>query len=436
VPKLASIVAPERIVMLNPFDERSVAPDLAAMYDTEARIHQLSSVYVPRKENEAQPFWAQAAQDLVSSVTMVFSERAPGRWEARDQLEACASVPRLAFVLKQSLQTRHLIDTYLSNETLSRNILASLRANLRDWRPVAAIWSRTPKKIHLGRFLEDLGQVLVLQPNVEKELTSRAVQRLVLQRLFEYGLMLPSSKKRRIFLFGDEIQELGRLDRFDSILSVGRSRGWAIFLYTQTIDGILLHYGEHMTEVMLNNISSWTFFSSNGRTAEWIARKFGKNEVRRMIETIDPKDESKKSKSPQFGMADVMLPGEISRILPPNEERGLTSLNICRLTRPFYSTVKGLYQRLPKSMPGVQPFVPRPASDEVLAPWAMEDLRRLNLEIGPDDDMEAILGPQPDLPDEPQAPSTVTTEKTVTEPVPGLFGKLLGRGLFGRGDDR
>jgi Type IV secretion-system coupling protein DNA-binding domain len=439
IPILAGIVGPENIINLNPFDARSVAPDNAKMFDSEARINQLASVLVrPKQTHEGETgsadFWVQSGQDAVSSVTLVFHERAPGCWELRDQLEACASIPRLRFVLKQSPQTRHLVDTYLSNEVLARNILASLRANLRDWRPVAAIWARTPRKIHFGRFVEELGQVLVLQPDVEKDLTSKAVQRLVLQRLFEYGLMLPSSRKRRIFLFGDEIQELGRIDKLDSILSTGRSRGWAVYLYTQTIDGMLKEYGEHMTEKMLSNISSWTFFSSNGRTAEWVARKFGKNEVRRIIEVINPADESKKSMSPQYQMTDAVLPVEVSGILPPTPERGLTSINISRLTRPFFSTVKGLDRLLPRPMPGIPEFVPRPSSDEVLEPWTLEDLRRLNLKVGPDDDLEAILGvPQPVQDDGDSTPvANAVEENSAPDATPGIIGKLLGRGRFGR----
>ena len=409
------------------------------MFDTETRINQLASVLVrPKQTHEGETgtpdFWVQTGQDIVSSATLVSQERAPGRWELRDILEACASIPRLRFVLKQSRQTRHLVVTYLSNEVLAGNIHASLRANLRDWRAVAAIWARTHRKIHFGRFVEELGKVLVLQPDVEKELTSKSVQRLVLRRLFDYGLMLPSSKKRRIFLFGDEIQELGRIDKLDEILSTGRSRGWAVFLYTQTIDGMLKEYGEHMTEKMLANISSWTFFSSNGRTAEWVARKFGKNEVRRIIEVVDPSDESKKSKSPQYQMTDAVLPVEISGILPPTPERGLTSINISRLTRPFFSTVKGLDRLLPRPMPGIAEFVPRPSSDEILEPWTMEDLSRLNLEVGPDDDLETILGPTPPdtNPDAPTPPTEAVEETISPEAAPAFFGKLLGRGRFGR----
>ena len=44
VPELASIVGLENVDILNPFDRRSVALDVAGMFDTEARAHQLAKV--------------------------------------------------------------------------------------------------------------------------------------------------------------------------------------------------------------------------------------------------------------------------------------------------------------------------------------------------------------------------------------------------------
>src|SRR5947209_8229455 len=41
IPLLAALVGEERLLIMNPFDARAVAPDFAAMYDTEARLHQL-----------------------------------------------------------------------------------------------------------------------------------------------------------------------------------------------------------------------------------------------------------------------------------------------------------------------------------------------------------------------------------------------------------
>ena len=434
-PVVAGIVGEENLIFLSPFDERGVAPDLAKMYDREARVHQLVAVYVPGvpgKEKDDQIFWVNACRDNIGAVTMVFNERAPGRWEARDQIEATASIARIAFVLRQSVQTRQLIDTYLTNDVLSRNILASLRSYLKDWRPVAAIWSRTTRKIHFGEFVKDLGSVLILQLDTEKWTTSRAVQRLFFQRILEYSLDLPSSKLRRLFFYLDEIQQLGRIELLNSALATGRSRGLSFTWCTQTIDGLLEVYGPHVTEQMLDNISAFGFFAANGNTAEWMSKRLGKMEIKRLVDSVDLTQGSHKTRTPQFQVTDVAIPSEITGIRPPSRERGIQGIYGNRLTRRFYSTLMELDRILPTPNYNVPEFKPRPASDEVLEPWTMDDLRRLNLEVGPDDDLEALLGPQPDPGPPPPEVLEQNTQPEIDKET--LFNKL--GSFFWRGVDR
>ena len=76
VPYIASIVGMDRIIILNPFDARCYAPDFPSMYDAESLIQLLAEVYVPQRNNDAQPFFTSGPQDLITNVTLVFDERA------------------------------------------------------------------------------------------------------------------------------------------------------------------------------------------------------------------------------------------------------------------------------------------------------------------------------------------------------------------------
>ena len=431
---LCGIVGPDRVLNLNPFAEGSIAPDFPSMFDSEARSYALAESLVPRGDKEAQPFWTLASQDLIAAVTLVFNERSEGRWDLRDLLEAIASIERLTFVLKQSRRTQHLVDTYLSTEITSKNVLASIRASTRAFRPVAAIWARTPTKINLKDFVEQLGKVLIFQPDHEKRTAAKVVQRLILTRLFEYTLDLDDSTRRRMFWFLDEIQELGHLELLPTVLATGRSKGASILIFTQTIDGLLKEYGEQELGKMLDNVSTRTFFRANGKTAEFVAKLFGSIEVERYLNTkvdTEPKKDgdaekgSTKSRSQHFHSMEVLQPPEVSAIPPPSPEHGLTSININRLTRPFHATLKGLDQLVPKPMPGIPAFKARPKEHEDLEPWTIEDLRRLKLTIGSDDDLAAILGAPPE---EPPLPPTALPE-LVSEPKvdDGISGKLIGR---------
>jgi hypothetical protein len=167
---------------------QTFTPDFPSIDDAESLIQLLAEVYVPQRSNDPQPFFTNGPEDLITGVTLVFDEFAPGRWDARDQIEATSSIPRLKFVLNQSDDTCSHINTYLDTEVTSKSLIASVRAAMRDFRPVAGLWSRTPRKINLREFVENLGYVLVLQPSEAKRRVSRATQRLFLQRILEYAL--------------------------------------------------------------------------------------------------------------------------------------------------------------------------------------------------------------------------------------------------------
>ena len=437
LPTIAAVVGPERLLILNPFHAEGISPDLACMFDTEARIHQLAGACIEQRPGDAQPFWAQSGQDVLTAVAMVFQEKAPGRWTFRDLIEAASSLARLRLVLRQSEQTRSLIDTYLEVEVTAKNILASIRAHMRDFRPVAAAWHATPRTLNLKTFVTELGGVLVLQPSEEKRRASRATQKLFFELLLQYALDLDDSEERRLFFFLDEVQELGRIDLLPRALAVGRSKGLAFFIYTQTLAGLLKAYGEHDTEQIVANCGNQALFTLRGKTATWGAEQFGQIEIKRDVKSqSESAGGTSNSTSEQYQLQHTMFGSEFTAIKPPSRERGLTGVYQTRLTRPFTSTLTGLDRLLPKSRPDVDvaAFVPRPDSEEVLKPWTLDDLYRLGLHLTDDDDPGAILGvtePPPSPPPAKAAEVSVATPSEPAEEGDRIFGKL--RGLLGRG---
>jgi hypothetical protein len=409
LPYTASIVGPERIHVLNPFyggSELSSAIDFAATFETESQIFQLATALFPGGENEAQKFWSQSGQDLIAATIFVFSILAPGRWDLRDVIEALASLDRIKLVLRQLTSTRFLIEIYLTTEVTTKNIHASIRANIREFRPVAAVSHRIQRKLRIAEFVKNLNEVLVLQLDYSKLVASRAVQRLITQMLFEHLLDLDDSEDRRVFGFFDEIQELGPLPLLDTLLSTGRSKGICTFLYTQSLNGLYLAYGKEATHKFLTNIPTRAFFASADETAEWISAQLGNLEVKGLMKSRNGIDEPEKPEHKQIRNISVLTASEISRLLPPSPSRGLRGIYTSRLTKPFFSNLYGLDVRLPKPMPGIAASVKRAASDEVLEPWTQADLERLGLRLGPDDDLEKILG--------------IVPEPIVSHPVPEL----------------
>ena len=133
----------------------------------------------------------------------------------------------------------------------------------------------------------------------------------------------------------------------------------------------------------------------------------------------------------QFQRTDAVFAGEVSGIAPPSPERGLSGLYQTRLTRPFFSTITNFDRLMPKPLPGVAGFVPRPAEDECMVRWDESDLQRLGLRLGPDDDVEAILGTGDE---EARGTDASSNGEAPGSQDDGIFGKP--RNIFRKGDDQ
>ncbi len=156
---------------------------------------------------------------------------------------------------------------------------------------------------------------------------------------------------------------------------------------------MIKEYGEHDTAKMLEQIGTFAIFRVEGRTAKWAAEKFGDLELRRLA--ADWEKKSIHTENEQFFTSRAMFGSEFADMRPPSPETGLPGIYLNRFTRPFYANLFGLERLRPRPMAGVKPFEPRPQSDEDMRPWTLRDLRRLGIQIAPEDDLTAILGVMP-----------------------------------------
>ena len=84
--------------VLNPFDRRGLAWDIAADVASPLAARQLAASLIPEDES-AQPFFGDAARDLLAAICLSFIKTAPGKWTLRDLLLAIrrgVRRPRLA----------------------------------------------------------------------------------------------------------------------------------------------------------------------------------------------------------------------------------------------------------------------------------------------------------------------------------------------------
>ena len=394
LPMITDLVGAERVLILNPFHEDGVAPNMACMSQADRWISQLLNDCIGERPDDAVgPFWRMAAGQLLTAVTRVLEERAPGCWTLRDVIEAASSTARLRFVLRQSERTRLYVQSYLGVGRTAENIVSYIQTSLGDLRSLAAAWEALPRTLDLKRFVTELGAVLVLQPSWENRLASEAALKFFMEPILQEALALDDSKERRLFFFLDEVQELGRTSLLPEAIRRGRSRGLAFFIHTQCLESLRRVYSEEDVWQIVNSGSrALDLLLCDKTAAEGREAGVGQNEF---AATIKP---------PSRGV-----------LLDWVDRRAR------RLTRRGTS-MPSLFDRdclaPPKAGPDVAAFVLREDDWRVLKPWTSDDIPRLRLHLAEDDDVRAVFGATEAAP-----PPPCITEDDITEDPPRLNGK-------------
>ena len=148
---------PERIVILNPFDARSSAWDMARDITSPAIAMEIGTIFVPERD-EMQPFFPEAARSLLGGLMEAFLTRAPGRWTLRDVVLALRSEVRLKRILGDNPNTKPLISRYLGEGDMQSSVAATLDTTMRRLAFVAAAWDRADSKVSLQDFLRNSGK--------------------------------------------------------------------------------------------------------------------------------------------------------------------------------------------------------------------------------------------------------------------------------------
>jgi len=141
------------IIVLNPFDARSVAWDMARDLTDPAATREIAEILIPEKSNDQNPFYARAAQAVFAAVLRSLILVSPGQWTLRDVLNVTTSPKRLRKVLSATPQTESVIEQTFKPATTFRNTLQTIAAATAVLEPVAALWSRNTRQFSLAEWV-------------------------------------------------------------------------------------------------------------------------------------------------------------------------------------------------------------------------------------------------------------------------------------------
>jgi hypothetical protein len=302
IPFLQELIGEKKVHVLNPFDQRSRAWDLAKDIDDLASAQEMASIFVAEQKGDVQPFWQRTARGILSAVLKALHLLARGKWKLRHVFHIVTDARRLSGELAATDQTKSLLELLRPTPQTLFNVLAELRSQMDMLEIVAALWDNSERVLGVPPFTlnEWLSErsVLVFGRPTQLEDTVLALNRVLIKRVSQLirapifkpldksnsGAQIEPAEDERVlsrgrtWIFLDELRNIGNLPGLDKLLTEGRSRGARVVITFQDIDGLREVYGDRVAEEIANQCDTVSYFRSRGTTAKWAAERLGRCE--------------------------------------------------------------------------------------------------------------------------------------------------------------
>ena len=281
-------ISEDKIVVVNPFDARSAAWDIAADVRTQPEATELANLLIP-KESESQPFFANTARAVLRGVIEVLIAKTPGRWTLRHVLLACEDEIALRGLLASHVSTKGTLSLMKKEETW-RDIKATLDSHLHRYRFIAAAWEAAKTKFSIKEWLMQREFVILLGNDDNARTEIDTINRLFFSKMAQ--LINDQSEGfsgQETWIFLDEVREAGKLDNLRSLLLRARSKNCAVVLGFQDVLGMEAVYGREEARELLGCPANVAILHLNHNAFDarkWAADVFGEAEVEEVSENV------------------------------------------------------------------------------------------------------------------------------------------------------
>jgi type IV secretory pathway TraG/TraD family ATPase VirD4 len=370
---------------------------MAADITSPATALQAATLLVPKAQQDANPFFSNAARHLMSAALLALILQAPGRWTLRHLLLVLRSESLLRLLLDQTEFTRPLLQ-YGEHPATFQNILSTLLTRTAPFELIAAAWDRAEHKLSLRAWL-DQEAILILANDEDNRAAIDTINQLLFKRLSELVLAReerPEGSQRTTWFFLDEVRQAGRLDGLSALMTKGRSKGAAVLLGFQDIHGLHDVYGREAANELVGQCTTKVLLRLNSpETARWASQLFGSSEF---LESRRSHSQSRnfrelgwqqggssgESISNALTKRDLILDSEFLDLPETSLAQGLTGFCLNPLTGAFQQHLPPdwLRQHLCPPDPATPNLIRRPEADQFLRPWSDQDAGDLGLPTG------------------------------------------------------
>ncbi|MCX5827111.1 MAG: type IV secretion system DNA-binding domain-containing protein [Deltaproteobacteria bacterium] len=283
---LPSNYDPDRDIIFNPTDSRSVAWSLMndAM-DTLDIDQVICHSFFPDSVSR-DPFWEDAAREVLRSVLYYVLRSSRGQKIKNKQIwdtlqSGAANIGTILRTIPEGKIGLQMISEATSKQT--QGIMANLLKDV----AILELMARQDGDFSVRAWLHDPtpGTLYVVNHSKSKDILKPILTLLIDVAAHEI-LSMPDDHNRRIYIFLDEFGSLNPMNSIIELLTRARSKGASVWLGTQEIGQIEKLYGRELRAAIINGCATKVILSvAEPDTATYLSDMIGETEIRSANET-------------------------------------------------------------------------------------------------------------------------------------------------------
>ena len=281
---------PKTDVIFNPCDVRGVSWNLFEEVDQSSieaaklDVENIVTILIPEPPGNVDPIWTMAPRDVLRGILLGLIEK-----RRTTNQDVFAVISSHNGEIKTFLESTHLgkpgaahIETG-SKSLFTQSVLSILRAHTSFFQYM----DDRGERFSIRAWLESgQGRIFLLNsPQTQEAL--KPILTLFLDLLGRRLLSLPESRTRRVCFLLDELGQLKKSGSLQNLITLGRSKGAAVFMGIQDLGQLDQIYGKNGRIGIVNSAGNAAVFGLNDpETARFLSEKLGKKEVLEVSDSV------------------------------------------------------------------------------------------------------------------------------------------------------
>lgn len=268
---------PEKDLLFNPLDSRSVRWNIFADMHTPMDIISMTSSLIPELPHTSQPFFNLAAKDVLNGAFSYLYSTNRKNYAAL--WEVISKAPEeLSEILKNTkggtAGAIHIADP-------ANKQTGSVMSTLHLYSKIFEYMQDSENGFSIGDWIKNGSGILFISNYAELKETLRPILTVFIDTIARNLLAQPENTANRLFLMIDEFGTLQKMQKIIELLNLSRSKGGAVFLGIQDIGQIDNIYGKELRSSIINACGTNVIFGVNDPdTADFLSRKIGDREYK------------------------------------------------------------------------------------------------------------------------------------------------------------